>query len=128
MNINVTVLLPFLGAVIGALIGAILAPFVNWQIEKKKQRLAYRKELISKWRKLFEEYADAETVQWPDETVFEMLGKRADFMSFAGHTSGRKRYKLSEPEEEYVQNCGIHPLIYIYLQEVVELEKEWKLI
>lgn len=122
------ILLPFLGAVIGALIGAILAPFVNWHIEKKKQRLAYRKELISRWKTLFEEYANAETAQWPDETVLEMLGKKADFLSFAGHTSRRKRYQLSESEEEYVQNCGIHPLIYIYLKEIVELEKEWKLI
>ena len=128
MNSSVTVLLPFLGAIIGALIGAILAPFVNWHLEKKKQRLAYRKELVSQWRALFEEYAGAETVQWPDETVLEMLSKRADFLSFAGHTSKRKRYQLSESEEEHVQNCGIHPLIYIYLQEIVELEKEWKLV
>ena len=128
MNSSVTILLPFLGAIIGALIGATLAPFVNWHIEKKKQRLAYRKELVSRWRTLFEEYADAETAQWPGETVLEMLGKRADFLSFAGHTSRRQPYQLSKSEEEYVQNCGIHPLIFTYLQETVELEKKWKLI
>jgi hypothetical protein len=121
-------MLPFLGAVIGSLIGATLAPFVNWQIEKKKQRLAYRKDLISRWRALFEEYATAEIAQWPDETALEMLGKKADFLSFAGHTYGRKSYQLSKSEEEYVQNCGIHPLIFSYLQEIVKLEIEWRLI
>jgi tetrahydromethanopterin S-methyltransferase subunit F len=67
--------LTFLGAIIGAMIGAMLAPFVQWQIEKRRHQLAYRKELIATWRKLFEGFNDSKISGLPDEEILYMLMK-----------------------------------------------------
>src|SRR6266850_2180856 len=37
---------------ISLVVGAFLGSYLNWGIEKKKHRLAYRKELVGKWREM----------------------------------------------------------------------------
>ena len=44
-------------AIIGLVVGAIIGPYVNWGIEKKKQKLAYRRDLVAKWRAMLQEVA-----------------------------------------------------------------------
>ena len=36
----------------GGAIGSLFAPWANWGIEKRKQKLAYRRELVAKWRRM----------------------------------------------------------------------------
>ena len=70
-------ILTFLGAILGAMIGATVSPFVQWQIEKKRQRLAYRREQIARWHKMFEKYTDSDTWKLPDEDLLYYLTKEA---------------------------------------------------
>ena len=39
-------------ALISAIVTGILAPHINWWIEKKKERLKHQRELIDQWREL----------------------------------------------------------------------------
>jgi hypothetical protein len=121
-------LLAFLGAIIGAMIGATVAPFVQWQIEKRRQRMAYRRELIATWRKLFEDFTDGKISGLPDEEVDYMLAKRSDFVSFMAHSKIDWKQPFTKSETEFLENASIHPMIFKYLEETVRLEKEWKLI
>ena len=121
-------ILTFLGAVLGAMIGATVSPLVQWQIEKKRQRLTYRRELISRWRKLFDKYADSDTWGLPDEDLTYQLMKESGFLSFMTHASPTGSYQLSEKDIEILDNGQVHHLIYHYFQEIVRLEIEWKLL
>jgi hypothetical protein len=44
-------------AISGGLITGVVAPHVAWGIEKKNQKLAYRRELIDKWKGMLAEAA-----------------------------------------------------------------------
>jgi hypothetical protein len=123
-----TTLLPFLGAVIGAMIGATVSPLVQWQIEKKRQKLTYKRELISRWRKMFERYNSDKNSGLDDEVILGWLMKEGDFATFMAYSKVSGSHQLPEEEKESVENAGIHPLIYMYLRETARLEKEWKLI
>ncbi len=57
-----------------------------------------------------------------------MLAKHSDFVSFVKHSKIRGSHRLPKGEMEFVENAEIHPLIYMYMQETVRLEKEWKLV
>lgn len=42
--------LPALLALVGGLAGSLLAPIVQWSIEKRRGKAAYRREMITRWR------------------------------------------------------------------------------
>ena len=110
------------------MIGATVAPLVQWQIEKKRQQLAYKRELISRWRKMFERYASEKNSDYDDEIILGWLIKEGDFATFLAYSKIDGSYQLPKDEKESVGNAGIHPLIYLYMRETAKLEKEWKLI
>ncbi len=120
--------LTFLGAIIGAMIGATLAPFVQWQVEKRRHRLSYRKELIANWRKLFERFNDSKISGLPDEEITYQLVKHSDFIIFMEYSRRQGNRQLPKGEEEFLENALIHPLIHRYMRETVRLEKEWGLV
>jgi len=43
--------LPAILALIGALAGSLIAPIVQWSIEKRRGKAAYRRTMIERWRK-----------------------------------------------------------------------------
>jgi hypothetical protein len=121
-------ILTFFGAILGAMIGATVSPFVQWQIEKKRQRLAYKRELISRWRKMFEKYTDTDTWKLPDKDLLYSLTKESDYLSFITYSTVKGSHQLPASEKEFLANSYLHHSIYLYLQEIVRLEKEWKLL
>ena len=120
-------ILTVLGAIAGAMIGATVAPFVQWQIEKRRQRMAYRRELVSRWRTMLEKFNDRRSSGLPDEDLLYLLTRDGDFITFSAYSSVRGSEDLLPGEKEFLENSEMHPLIYLYFKEVGKLEKKWKL-
>jgi hypothetical protein len=125
---NLSTVLTFLGAIAGAMIGATVAPIVQWQIEKRRQRMTYRRELISRWRTMLEKFNDRRGSGLPDEDLLYMLTRDGDFIAFNAYSTIKVSQDLLPGEKEFLENSEIHPLIYLYFKEVARLEKVWKLL
>jgi hypothetical protein len=123
-------LLPFLGAVIGAMIGATVSPFVQWQIEKKRQRLAYRRELILRWRKMLEEVVNNRADKWAGKEIHQIMFTQGDFASLVMYSRDPKNTTDSEWKNyiEMGEKYGIPPMIMHYIHELQRLEEQWKLV
>jgi hypothetical protein len=46
-----------IGGLVTGAIASLIAPWVQWAIEKRRSKLNYRQELIRKWRKEIEDLA-----------------------------------------------------------------------
>jgi hypothetical protein len=142
------VLTAFIGAVAGLISGSIaslIAPWVNWQIEQRKQKLNHRRELIAKWRTMifqvvsFYENNRSSEVQ----SFFDLFATEPDYLSLKPHISKEAFEKLNETditpgtiiiEERGTMGSGltkINSIDYfaaILANEVTRIENEWNLI
>lgn len=142
------VLTAVIGAVAGLISGSIasiVAPWINWGIEKRKQKLAHRRELIAKWRAMvFHIVSVYESDEETDaETFFDLLAKEQDYLSLKPHISDEAYKKLLKaditPGEIIIVQRGalgsgssrVNPIggfASLLADEVTRIEKEWKLI
>ena len=68
-------------AILGGFITGIIAPHINWGIEKRKQKLAHRRELIAKWREMIAEAAKTA----PDGKLELYIHLHKDYYSLIPH-------------------------------------------
>lgn len=113
------ILVPALLGFAGAMVGALVAPWLNWSIEKRRNQYTYRQELIRQWRKDIEEESEdwdtftgsatfsAILAHCPRKTVEELTTQRGKLTlsTAAGQDSRKERL----------------------LREVARIEREWKL-
>jgi hypothetical protein len=102
-------ILTVLGAIAGAMIGATVAPFVQWQIEKRRQRMTYRRELISRWRTMLEKFNDRRSSGLPDEDLLYLLTRDGDFITFSAYSTVKGSDDLLPGEKEFLENSEMHP-------------------
>jgi hypothetical protein len=110
-------------AVVGGLIPGIVAPHVAWGIEKRKQKLVYRRELISKWRAMLQEIAQE---KGDNASTRLRLERHRDFYSFLPHLRSGDAALINE----HIVNKfspEISPLITHLVDEVERIEREWDL-
>jgi hypothetical protein len=104
----------------GALAGSLIAPFVNWGIEKRRNTFAYRRELIKQWR------ADIEI----NYESFPQFSSSASYAAIRPHLTKEAIAKL----EERVFHAGAQlgragdPMRHLLLDEVARIEWKWKLV
>lgn len=73
-------------SIVSLVVGAIIGPYIHWGIEKKKQKLAYRRDLIANWRAMLQEVAQEKG----DNTKTRLLlESHRDFYSFLPHLRQR---------------------------------------
>jgi hypothetical protein len=109
-------------AIVSLIIGAIVGPYINWGIEKKKQKLAYRRELVSKWRAMLQEVAQE---KGDNKTTRLRLESHRDFYSFLPHLKER-----STPIDDALMETfspELSPVITHLVNEVERIEREWDL-
>jgi hypothetical protein len=70
-------------AVVSLIVGAIVGPYINWGIEKRKLLLAHRRELVAQWRKMLFEISQRQ-VQTA-EPIVHMLELYEAFYSLKPH-------------------------------------------
>src|SRR5437667_1750876 len=69
-------------------IASIISPWANWGIEKRKEKLAYRRELIRKWRVMIAELYKISPMKLPEPKVFgDQIIQKPDWSSLQAHIS-----------------------------------------
>jgi hypothetical protein len=136
MLIDATIQVAIIGGVAGlvtGVIGSLIAPWANWLIEKRKQKLAYRRELVAKWRKMVEEvnlFSSREELT--HKQTREMLVKHVDYYSLHPHLQEKvlKKHnkvidKIKTPDYKVF---GTYTILTFLVDQIAEIEKKWKLV
>jgi hypothetical protein len=74
MNFLFQVVIPAISGLVSGAIASLVAPWVNWRIEQKREKLAYKKEMIRRWR----EFLDRDF----DETEFSGTAVYSEISTF----------------------------------------------
>jgi hypothetical protein len=111
------------GAIAGLItgvIGSLIAPWVQWAIEKRRSRLGYRQERIRIWRENINSYRGN----------FTQFTTTATHSEIRPHLTEDVRKRLEKPRTAIVPNekRGKAAQRYILLDEVARIEKEWGLV
>jgi len=126
-----TVLAAIVGAVAGIItgsIGALFAPWATWGIEKRKQKLAHRRELIVKWRKMVEDFAKSDRSGNTDDLLY-LVERHTDFHSLTPHLDySPKALSQITLTKEVFQGSTIHVFLIHLSNEISRIEKQWDLV
>jgi hypothetical protein len=128
-----------------AVIGGVIASWANWGVEKRKQKLTYRKELICSWRKMLEDIAQIHTEH--EKTLGELLELKAEFYSLKPHLrpsvldliggmSSRTTSTMSTQIQKYEHRNLAESekpiwkteVFRFLIDEIAEIEKKWGLV
>jgi hypothetical protein len=109
-----------MGGLVTGIIASLIAPWVQWAVEKRRSKLNYRQELIRKWRKEIEDLALGGKV---------MFGGTVTYSEIRPHLRKEVRDSLEQPRTFRVPNeaRGDNADKAILLDEVARIEKEWGL-
>jgi hypothetical protein len=127
-----------LGGLVGGLLSAIVAPHVNWGIEKRKQKLEYRRQLIKSWRNMITwvAFEYEHRTEEDNRTFVEVLQNKEDFFSLRPHLSARAKdfinaaaesRAITGPETKHFANPTA-PFVATFVNEIARIEKEWNLV
>jgi hypothetical protein len=124
MEILLNKILPALIGFIAGALGSIVAPWVNWGIEKKREKLKYKREMIKSWREFINLNSDWDNFR--DTAVFSEM---KPFLS---------QYLISEIDPPDFEDgkvvinlrspIGRDSLKARLLEEITRLELKWKLL
>ena len=113
----VTIVGGLAGIVTGG-ISSLIAPWANWGIEKRKQKLAHRRELIAKWREMIKEAVQQE------KPLVEFLERHKDYYSLKPHL----RQGIHAGERTFTVGASVDTPVLLLIDEIARIEREWKLI
>ena len=110
-------------AAIVGFVSGLLTPWVKWEVEKRRERLAYRRRTVEVWRIAI------------DGEKYEPTDSRSDFLSSPAYTSLRPRLtkegrkKIEAARTVYVGGGrGDSVRKQMLLDEVARIERSWGLL
>jgi hypothetical protein len=110
--------------IFGGGIGSLFAPWANWGIEKRKQKLAHRRELVAKWREMV-----AETSKQIGVDVELYIHSHKDYFSLLPHLkSGGAKARMKLISETMQRPYVITPALVYILEEIARIERKWDLV
>jgi hypothetical protein len=110
---------------IAGIAGSLIAPWVNWGIEKRRERLKHRRELITSWRKMVREVAMMKDNS--DCSLNELFERQEPFYSLKPHLS-RKVISELHRSRTLIAGSTIGAGCTYMLDEISEIEKKWQLV
>lgn len=116
-----------LAGILTGLVSSFLAPWANWGIEKRRQKLMHRKELVKSWRAMIaNQISNPETGKWNKRALLE----RPEYMSLRPHLSSEAedRIKLGLKSHEDGSGPIMPALLEIMIEEIDRIEQEWDLV
>ncbi len=133
--------LPALLGLAAGIVGSLIAPLVNWRIEKTREKLAHRRELIGKWRVMVNDIikdrdVTANPLRAPSAKevltaatggLAGLLERHPDYYSLQPHLSRKTRAHIAGSRTFVVGSTIDTALLYI-LEEIGNLEKKWGLV
>jgi hypothetical protein len=110
-----TLLLATILGFIAGVIGSLVAPWVHWGIEKRRQKMNYRRQLIKEWR----EEIDFDVADFPN---------KARYSSLRPHLS-KETIDAIEGNEITIRMGRKGDVIKgLLLDDIAKIEKQWDLI
>lgn len=123
MEIILTRILPaILGFVAGA-IGSLVAPWVNWGIEQRREKRKRRLELVDSWRQYIEN-----NFEW---SSFRNTAVFSHMKPYLSETMVKELDPVTECEKPTIHGrsvIGEDTLTKKLLDEIAAIEKKWNLI
>ena len=119
-------------------VAGLFSPWANWGIEKRKQRLQRRRELIAGWRlELIPMVASSQDSPeiWAGPKQAKVLSSPL-YASLRPHLSKEAIKKIEDPAMGLALNRGETPgglwayrfPLKIFVDEIARIEREWKLV
>jgi len=105
-------------AVVGFLSG-LLTPWIKWQIEKRRDKQQYRRELIQSWRNAIERHNDFNSAE-------NSFGDTDAYASLRPHMSEEVVKEFESPRTVHVGGGrGESVRKHMLLDEVARIESKW---
>ncbi len=111
------------GAVAGLITGAIsslVAPWVAWAVEKRRDDRKHRRELIKEWRTNLQNVSDS----YENAEVFM---QSSAYASLRSHFSSDVLQQLEHPQFPFSPKASPKEIKEVSLNEVARLEQKWGL-
>jgi hypothetical protein len=109
-----------------AFVAGMFTPWVKWHIEKNRQRVEYRRQLVTAWRKMVADVATKDTGS-SSESFKELLEKHEDFYSLCGHLSRETIGEIATCRTTIVGSTLPAPLQMI-IEDIGDIERKWSLV
>ena len=112
-----------ISAIIGFLTGivaSLIAPWVQWGIEKKRSRTEYRRNQIKRWRETIESFDFIGKVQFGNTSVYAEIRPYLDPEFLQAYEGGRTFFVPG--------GRGPYPIKQKMLDAITQIEKKWGLI
>lgn len=138
-----TVWTAVIGGIAGLVTGAVsslVAPWINWGIEKQRERYRYRQQMIREWRQMVVDVrAEYESGQ-RDGLFLLLLEKQPGYISFSQHLSKGEKESLRKAQGDLnavkIVMVAKHTNLINPIDDFVErlsyqirkIEEEWDLI
>lgn len=123
MEIIVTKIIPALLGLVAGVIGSLVAPWVNWGIEKRREKRKRRQNSVDSWRKYVETNFDWNTFR--NTAVFSQM------KPYLSEKIVNELDPVREGEGPTIHlrsAIGEDTLTKRLLDEIAAIEKKWKLI
>lgn len=118
----------------GGVVGSLIAPWVQWAIEKSRDRQRYRRELIQRWRQAIDENIAVGRDIWS----VDRFSQTADYAMMRRYLSSESQKWIDTSIQErrkWYRDAGIDVWIEVvkvrrrnFLGELATLEKKWGLV
>ena len=117
MNFLFQVVIPAITGLLSGAIASLIAPWINWRIEQKREKLAYRRATIRRWRDFL-------------ANEFDQLGfsGTAIYSEMRSHLSKATRDSIEADKITVRLGRGGNVIHSLVLDEIARLEKEWDLL
>jgi hypothetical protein len=117
MNLVFQVVIPAISGLVSGALGSLVAPWINWRIEKKREKLAHKRELIRRWREFLSK--DFDQLEFSGTAVYSEI---------RAHLSGATLESIESNKITVRLGRGGNVIRSLVLDDIARLEKEWDLI
>lgn len=125
--------------VVSGAVGGGVAAWSNWGVEKRRSKLAYRRELVTSWRKMVLEVTRTyENRQTEDVSFTELLERREAHFSLKPHLPSKTLDALKAEKDKKevdvvigVRKVTLNPpdrLLGLLTDDIAQVEREWELV
>jgi hypothetical protein len=119
MNFLFQVVIPAISGLVSGTIASLVAPWINWRIEQKREKLAYKKEMIRRWRQFLDRKRDFDESELLDSAVYSEMRP---------HLSSRTVQSIESDTIDVQVGRGGYVIRSLILDDISRLEEEWDLI
>ena len=116
---------------IAGVVGSLIAPWVNWGIEKRREKLLFRRQQLTNWRQLIHDVSEyqVQSIEETRHSIFrELVQGHKHFYSLEAHLSERTLSLIENTGGKFWSHDGVDRAFRGLQADVNRIERDWKLI